>query len=89
MHLIYWQLHFIVHLFFLKKFKFKSLIILIFFTSFLANYLYGEYILNNNKQIQKYVNENKFINIKIVSPNFELKYNLSDKETLDRVKRKI
>ena len=34
-------------------------------------------------------NENKFINIKIVSPNFELKYNLSDKETLDRIKKLI
>ena len=76
-------------IFFLKKFKFKSLIVLIFFISFFANYLYGNYLLNNNKQSQSYVNENKFINIKIISPNFELKYNLSDKETLDRVKKLI
>ncbi len=74
---------------FLKKFKYKSLITLIFFTSFFANYLYGNYLLNNNNQIQSYLNENKFINVKIISPNFELKYNLSDKETLDRIKKLI
>ena len=63
---------------------------MIFFISFFANYLYGNYLLNNNdKQSQSYINENKFINIKIISPNFELKYNLSEKETLDRVKKLI
>ena len=77
-------------IFFLKKFKFKSLILLIFFTSFFANYLYGNYLLNNNdQQSQSYINENKFINIKIISPNFELKYNLSDKETFERVRKLI
>ena len=77
-------------IFFLRKLKYKSAIILVFFTSFFANYLYGNYLLNNNTiYTQRYVNEKKFINVKIVSPNFDLKYNLSDKEMLDRIKKLI
>ena len=75
---------------FIKKIKYKSLIIFVSLTCFFGNYLYGNYLLNNNKiQNQNYLNEKKFINIKIVSPNFELKYNLSESETLDRIKKLI
>ena len=39
--------------------------------------------------MKTYLDKKKFINIKIVSPNFELKYNLSESETLDRIKKLI
>ena len=46
--------------------------------------------LNNNKiENQKNLKDNKYIYIKIVSPNFELKYNLSEKEISDRIKKLI
>ena len=40
-------------------------------------------------KVQKLLEENKFTYIKIISPNFELKYNLSEDETLNRLKKLI
>ena len=75
---------------FIKKNKNKILILNFFLLVFFFNYIYGNYILNKNKiENQKYIEENKYINIKIVSPNFELKYNLNDKEILERIKKLI
>ena len=77
-------------IFFIKKLKFKNTIIVIFLITFFGNYLYGNYILNDNKiKVQKLLEENKFTYIKIISPNFELKYNLSEDETLNRLKKLI
>ncbi len=75
---------------FLKNTKYKSLILILFSVTFFLNYLYGNFTLNNNKiENQKFLNVNKFINVKIISPNFELKYNLTDEETLQRIKKLI
>ena len=52
--------------------------------------MYGNYILNDNKiKIQKELKQNKSIYIKVISPNFELKYNLSEEESLNRIKKLI
>ena len=52
--------------------------------------MYGNFIINNNKiEIQEIIKDEKFINIKVVSPNFKLKYNLSDNEIEDRLKKLI
>tara|TARA_B100000242_G_C43036940_1_gene483462 strand:- start:65 stop:1624 length:1560 start_codon:yes stop_codon:yes gene_type:complete len=62
--------------FFLKfKLKYKLGIILLIIFSFFSLYIYGNHSLNENNS-QKKLNEDKF-NIKIISPNFELKYGLS------------
>ena len=77
-------------IFFIKKYKHKNLILSFFLVTFFANYIYGNYVLNNNKiENQQYLKDSKYIYIKIVSPNFELKYNLSDKEISDRIKKLI
>ena len=75
---------------FIKTIKNKSIILILFSAMFFSNYLYGNYILNkNNLESQKYLNENKVLNIKIVSPNFELKYNLSEEEIYGRINKLI
>ena len=77
-------------LIFMKKFKFRFLIIFLASIIVFCNYLYGNFIINNNKiEIQEIIKDEKFINIKVVSPNFKLKYNLSDNEIEDRLKKLI
>ena len=73
----------------MKKNKYKSLVLIFPLIIFFGNYLYGNYLLNNHIESQKYLNETKFINIKIISPNFELKYNLSDEELYQRINKLI
>ena len=65
-------------LFFFKKKKIY-LIFSIIFTVFFCLYIYGSYELNKNNLIIK-DSKKKSINIKIVSPNFDLKYNLTSKD---------
>ncbi len=77
-------------IFFVKENKYKILICSIFLLTFFGNYIYGNFEINNNKiQSQKNFNNNRFINVKIVSPNFKLKYDLSEKQTLERIKKLI
>ena len=77
-------------IFFVKKYKHKSFILSSFLLIFFLNYMYGNYVINFNKiDNQKYLKENEQIFIKIISPNFELKYNLSDEETFERIKKLI
>ena len=75
---------------FTQKLQIKILTIIIFTLLFFGNYLYGNYELNRNKieNLTK-LQENKYLNVKIVSPNFELKYNLSDTETNERINKLI
>ena len=57
---------------------------------FFLNYVYGNMTLNKNLlQIKSLDSKSKFINIKIVSPNFDLKYNLTDEELNSRFKKLI
>ena len=77
-------------IFFIKKSKDKNILLILFSVMFFGNYLYGNYTLNKNKiESKKYINEKKFVYVKIVSPNFELKYNLSEKETNERINKLI
>ena len=58
--------------------------------TFFCNYLYGNFVINNSKiQIQKNIDEDNYIDVKLVSPNFELKYNLSEEETFERIQKLI
>ncbi len=71
-----------VFFFNLKKYKF--LILFIGLLIFFLNYIYGNYIINkNNLMVEKALAKSEYINIKIISPNFSMKYNL-DKEDLDK-----
>ena len=55
------------------------------FFLFFSNYIYGNYIINNNFKELENVNKENYINFKIISPNFELKYNLSTEEIEKRI----
>ncbi len=77
-------------IFFFKKLKNKIIILGSFFLLFFINYLYGNFVINNNNLETKNLIENqKFINIKIISPNFDLKYNLDKTQISNRVKKLI
>ena len=65
-------------LFFFKK-KNLYLIFSILFTSFLCLYVYGSYVINKNDSDIKNLTK-KSVNFKIVSPNFNLKYNLTSND---------
>ena len=49
----------------------------------LALYIYGSYEINKNKNYLKTIN--KKINVKVISPNFELKYDLN----IDQIEKKL
>ena len=53
----------------------------------LSFYIYGNYKINNNQKLLK--ESNNSIYVKVVSPNFELKYGLSKKEIEKRLKKLI
>ena len=74
-------------LFFKIKIKEKILFLIFFLISILALFIFGSYELNKNKDYLKTVNEK--INVKIVSPNFDLKYDLNLSQIEDRLKNLI
>ena len=63
-------------LFFNRSFGKKAICFLYIIIAFLFFYIYGSHSINKNKDFIKSVDEN--IYIKVISPNFDLKYNLSD-----------
>ena len=65
--------------------KFFSLILIGVLT--LGLFIYGSYTINKNKNFLKNI-DNKF-NVKIISPNFELKYGLNINQIEDRIKKII
>jgi apolipoprotein N-acyltransferase len=71
-------------IFFYKFSSIKKLIIFLLIISLiLILYIYGSYEINKNKDYLKTVNEK--INVKIVSPNFELEYN----QNIDQIEEKL
>jgi len=60
----------------------KMLMIFLSILFILSLYIYGDYILNKNKRFLETVENKKLV--KVVSPNFELKYGLSDNEIEER-----
>ena len=75
-------------IFFFKITTIKKILCLIFsIIFFLSSFIYGNFIINNNEKI---LNESdKKIFVKIVSPNFDLKYGLSKKEIQERLEKLI
>ena len=65
----------------------KILILFLSILFILSLYIYGDYILNKNKRFLETVENKKLI--KVVSPNFELKYGLNEDEIEERLKKII
>jgi len=70
---------FLLPIVFFFKNKYKHIFIISSIALFFSIYLYGSYQINNNNNFLKEKTINK-INVKVISPNFRLKFNLSDKE---------
>ncbi len=65
----------------------KLLIVCSFFITFLMLYLYGNHSLNKNEKLLNNI-EDKF-NVKVVSPNFELEFNLNLEQIEKRLEKLI
>ena len=70
----------------IKNIKKLAYLFLIFFI-ILGSYIYGNYGINRNDKILDKINNKIFV--KIISPNFELKYGLNEKEIEERLKKLI
>ncbi len=62
-----------------------SLILLLFF----SNYIFGSFSINKNKALLNFLKKEDSINVKVISPNFELKYNYSEEEIKDKLLKLI
>jgi apolipoprotein N-acyltransferase len=56
---------------------------------FFANYLYGSLVINKNIDALNLNSKNKFMHVKIISPSFDLKYNLTDQEIRDLMQKLV
>ena len=75
-------------IFFFKKSNIRKLLSLLFALSFFSGlYIYGNYEINKNEKLLEKNNEK--IYVKIVSPNFDLQYGLSNQDVKDRLKKLI
>ena len=74
-------------IFFKKSLRIKYLAFFALFTLLLIFFLYGSHSINENKRILS--NNSEKFNIKIISPNFNLEYGLSEVEIQDRLKKLI
>ena len=76
---------------FFVKTNFKNLsYIFIGLLIFFLNYIYGNYVINKNTLLVKEtILQDNFINLKIISPNFDLKYNLNERELDERFNKLI
>ena len=76
---------------FFKKTIHRLSVFIIMTSLFFLNFIYGSYTISENKErfdVLEVSKENS-INLKIVSPNFDLKYNLSEEEILRNLKKLI
>ena len=75
-------------IFFFKLSLIKKILSLIVPTLFILSlYIYGNYTINKNKKFLTTIDQKKLI--KVISPNFELKYGLNDNEIEKRLKKII
>jgi apolipoprotein N-acyltransferase len=56
---------------------------------FFGNYLYGSFIVNKNIDALNSNKKNKSMYVKIISPSFDLKYNLTDQDVGDLMKKLV
>ncbi len=76
-------------LFFKNSTSKKILIICSTFLIIFLIYIYGTFSINKNQVLLSNIDENNKVYTKVVSPNFELKYNLSTKEIENKLKKLI
>jgi apolipoprotein N-acyltransferase len=74
-------------LFFKTKKNVKIITFLIIFLTFFILYMFGNYSINQNKIFLK--SQSDKFNVKVVSPNLDLRYNLSTSEIEDRLKKLV
>ncbi len=65
--------------------KYKYLIFSFFLLIFFSFYIFGSYKINNNQETTRDVKKN--VNVKVVSPNFDMRYIHSDKEIKETIKK--
>ena len=65
----------------------KLLLLFISILFILSMYIFGSYTINKNKKFLATIDEKQLV--KVISPNFELKYGLSDNEIEERLKKII
>ena len=76
--------------FFLRHNLNKKIIILSFFFIFIfLNFIYGTYSINKNKSLINYISKDEKIFVKVVSPNFKLKYDQSINEISTKLQKLI
>ena len=76
-------------LIFKTSFKRKIFIIISTLVLVFSIYIYGTFSINSNKDLINYVDNEKKIYTKVISPNFELKYDTSLKEVENKLKKLI
>ena len=77
-------------LLFFKKKNYNFFIFLIFIFLFFFNYIHGSSEINKNESLNNSkIKQNNLINIKIVSPNFDLKYDLSNEKLIIQLDKLI
>ncbi len=75
-------------IFFFKLSLIKKLLSLFVSTLFILSlYIYGNYTINKNKKFLSTLDQKQLV--KVISPNFELKYGLNDNEIEERLKKII
>ena len=72
-------------LFFNIRLNKKILITSLTFLFIFLIYIYGTFSINKNRAVLNYINDNQKIYTKVISPNFELKYNVSLEEIEKRL----
>tara|TARA_B100000963_G_scaffold205062_1_gene178533 strand:+ start:16686 stop:18260 length:1575 start_codon:yes stop_codon:yes gene_type:complete len=78
-----------VFIFFKYNLSRKILILSLSFLLIFLNYIYGSFVINKNKAVLNFFKEKDKTYIKVISPNFDLKYNLSLKEIENKLKKLI
>ena len=76
----------IIFFFKISVFK-KSVYFSLFFLIILSVYIYGDYEVNKNEKLLYKTNNSVFV--KVISPNFDLKYGLNEKEIKERFKKLV
>ncbi len=69
------------------KNKYKYLVFSIFILIFFSFYIFGSYKINNDQVMQGSANKTAYV--KVISPNFDMRYIESDKEIRDTIKKLV
>ena len=67
-------------IFFLRKIKLHIFIFSFYVLFFLSSYIFGSFIINQNNIYKNSITNKEKINVKVISPNIKLKYDLSEKD---------